>query len=427
LITAGDMAIAVARPAQVAAVPFRERLLLLVLYVAVLASSVAFIEPSPHDALMAVLAVACLIAGVRFERSFALPLALLLVWNVAGTVALINSVGETKSVQATATAAYLAVAAMLFACVVADNTLQRLNVMRAAYVPTATVISLCGVAGYLHVFPGAAELFAPFGRALGAFKDPNVFGPFLIWPTLIVIERMMTRRISFLDLVIVGSLLLGLLLSFSRGAWFHFAVSSAVMLTLAVLSAPNTGARVRIFVLSAVGVGVLAVLLVVLLSFDSIGGFFFERAHLIQDYDVGQTGRFGLQEMALATMLEYPGGLGPEEFARLHGLQPHNVYLQVFMVSGWIGGFSYILLLLSTLWVGLRSVLFRTPWQAYTIVTFATFFGEVAEGFVIDSDHWRHFYLLVGMVWGLAAATLKHKGGVSAAMPNSQVSHVSAA
>jgi hypothetical protein len=427
LITAADMSVAVARPLPAPAVPFRERLLLVILYVTVLASSIAFIEPSPHDGLMAVLAVACLIAGVRFERSFALPVALLLVWNVAGLVALINSIGNVKSVQATATAAYLAVAAILFACLVADKTLPRLTVIRAAYIPTATVISLCGVAGYLHLFPGAAELFAPFGRALGAFKDPNVFGPFLIWPALIVIERMMTRRIGVIDLAVVGSLLLGLLLSFSRGAWFHFAVSCSVMLAFALLVAPSAGARMRIVVLSVIGVGALAALLAVLLSFESIGGFFSERAHLIQDYDVGQTGRFGLQEIALATMLEYPGGLGPEEFARLHGLQPHNVYLQVFMVSGWIGGFSYILLLLSTLWVGLRSVLVRTPWQAYTIVTFATFFGEVAEGFVIDSDHWRLFYLLLGMVWGLAAATVKYRQGGYASMPNPQVSYVSAA
>jgi hypothetical protein len=31
----------------------------------------------------------------------------------------------------------------------------------------------------------------------------------------------------------------------------------------------------------------------------------------------------------------------------------------------------------------------------------------VAEGFVIDTDHWRHFFLLLGLIWGLAAATIK--------------------
>lgn len=387
--------------------PFRERLLLVVLYLAILGSSIAFIEPSPNDAMMAVLAVVCLICGVRFERSFTLPLTLLLVWNVAGLIALINSYGAVKSVQATVTAFYMAVAAMIFACVYAENTLARINVTRAAYIPTATVAAFCGVAGYLHLFPGA-EIFAPFGRALGAFKDPNVFGPFLIWPTLVVIERMMTKRIGLLDLVVLGTLLFGLLLSFSRGAWFHFVVSCAVMLAFSMMVAQSNGLRLRIATLTAAGIAVLAVLLVILLSIPSIGGFFFERAQLLQQYDVGQGGRFVLQQKALVHILEFPFGMGPEEFGRIYTLQPHNVYLQVFMVSGWVGGLSYILLLLSTLWVGLRSIFVRTPWQTYTIVTFAVFFGEIAEGFVIDSDHWRHFYLLLGMVWGLAAASFKY-------------------
>jgi hypothetical protein len=45
------------------------------------------------------------------------------------------------------------------------------------------------------------------------------------------------------------------------------------------------------------------------------------------------------------------------------------------------------------------------PWQPYMITAVAVFIGEVAEGFVIDTDHWRHFFLLLGIIWGLAAAT----------------------
>jgi O-antigen ligase len=396
--------------------PFRERLLLVVLYLATLGSSVAFVEPSPNDAMMAVLALVCLICGVRFERSFTLPLALLLVWNVAGLIALINSYDAVKSVQATVTAFYMAVCAMIFTCLYAENTMARINVTRAAYIPTATVVAFCGVAGYLHLFPGA-DIFAPFGRALGAFKDPNVFGPFLIWPTLVVIERMMTKRIGLIDLVVTGTLLFGLLLSFSRGAWFHFAVSCAIMLAFSMMVAPTSALRLRIVTLTAAGVVLLAILLLVLLSIPSIGGFFFERAQLLQQYDVGQGGRFVLQEKALGHILEFPFGMGPEEFGRIYTLQPHNVYLQVFMVSGWIGALSYILLLLSTLWIGLRSVFVRTPWQTYTIITFAVFVGEMAEGFVIDSDHWRHFYLLLGLVWGLAAASFKYANAAKPAYP----------
>jgi hypothetical protein len=28
----------------------------------------------------------------------------------------------------------------------------------------------------------------------------------------------------------------------------------------------------------------------------------------------------------------------------------------------------------------------------------------VCESFVIDSDHWRHFFLILGIIWGLSAA-----------------------
>ena len=151
----------------------------------------------------------------------------------------------------------------------------------------------------------------------------------------------------------------------------------------------------------------LAGILALLLSFDSIGEMFRERAQLIQTYDVGEGGRFRLQELALASVLNFPNGMGPFEFARVHGLQQHNVYLQAFLVYGWAGALAYLLLLLSTLWVGLRSAFVRTPWQAYAITAYAAFVGEVAEGFVIDTDHWRHFFLLLGMVWGLAAATFR--------------------
>ena len=28
-----------------------------------------------------------------------------------------------------------------------------------------------------------------------------------------------------------------------------------------------------------------------------------------------------------------------------------------------------------------------------------------AEGAIIDSDHWRHYYLVLGVLWGLMAAS----------------------
>jgi O-Antigen ligase len=424
LIAAQDMAIAAVPPlrrappsiARATALPFTERLLLVVLFITVLASSVAFIEPSPHDFLMGVLLVISLVVGVRIERAMAVPLLLLLVWNFAGLLSLLNVPGEIKTVQYALTSLYLGVAALLFAGLFARDTMPRLTAMRIAYVTTAVIASFLGMAGYFNLF-GTEQIFAPIGRAAGAFKDPNVFGPFLIWPALFGLERMLTRHIRITDVVVTAILLFGLLLSFSRGAWFHFGLSATVMVALAFLTAPTMRNRLRIFYLAVGGLIVFGVILVVLLSIPAIGEMFRERAQLLQYYDVGQGGRFRLQELAVAALLKFPNGMGPFGFATAHGTQQHNVYLQGFMVYGWVGGVTYILLLLSTMWVGLRTALIRAPWQPYAITAFAAFVGEVAEGFVIDTDHWRHFFLLLGMVWGLYAATLRQTRSASVAPP----------
>lgn len=406
MITATQLAAAPAYPAASASTTsLRERILLVVLFIAVLASSVAFIEPSPHDALMGLLAVAAMIAGLRFDRILAFPLLTLLLWNAGGLMSLINVAGEDKAIQYAATSVYLVIAALLFACIFARNTMPRLAAMRAAYVLTTILVSLAGIAGYFHLFPGAYDQFTMEGRVLGGFKDPNVFGPFLIWPALIVLERMIAHRIRVADIVVVSILLFSLLLSFSRGAWFHFGLSCAIMLALVFLTAQTQTIRLRILALSTIGIVGFAGLVVLLLSFDSIGAMFKERAHLLQSYDVGSGGRFTLQELAVGSVLESPNGMGPFGFSSLNGTQQHNVYLQAFLVYGWVGGMAYVLLVLGTLFVGLRTSLVRAPWQPYAITAFATFVGEVAEGFIIDTDHWRHFFLLLGIIWGLAAAT----------------------
>jgi hypothetical protein len=430
LITAQDIAIHRASPALQApraqAVAFTERLLLVVLFITVLASSVAFIEPSPHDALMGVLALACLIAGIRFERPIALLFLLLLIWNVAGLLSLLNVAGQQQTVQYAGTSVYLAVAAVLFASLFAHNTMPRIVIVRAAYVLTATIISLAGIAGYFNLFPHAHDLFATYDRALGGFKDPNVFGPFLIWPALVVIERMLARRIRLTDLLVVGILLLALLLSFSRGAWVHFAASCAVMMVLAFVTADTNRERLRIVAMSAIAIAAVAGLIVLALSFDSIGAMFRERAQLVQSYDVGSGGRFTLQELAFTDLLNFPNGMGPFEFYRVHGLQQHNVYLQAFLVYGWAGGMAYLTLLAATVWTAMRTMFVRTPWQPYLICTFAAFVGEGLEGFVIDTDHWRHFFLLLGMIWGLAAATFKHVRGRTIPLTAERFPHVEA-
>ena len=59
-----------------------QRLLNIVLFVTVLSSSIAFIEPSPHDLSMVALMVMCVAARVPFDRKIAPLVLLLTLWLV---------------------------------------------------------------------------------------------------------------------------------------------------------------------------------------------------------------------------------------------------------------------------------------------------------------------------------------------------------
>jgi hypothetical protein len=157
--------------------------------------------------------------------------------------------------------------------------------------------------------------------------------------------------------------------------------------------------------MAAVALVLLALLVVAALSIDVVGNMFAERAKVTQYYDVGDGGRFTNQLRALSLILDYPNGVGPYQLRDYIGIDPHQVYINAFASYGWLGGFSYIALILSTLFVGFRLLLVRTAWQPYLIASYAAFIGTAVEGFVIDTDHWRHFFLLLGLIWGLSAAT----------------------
>ncbi|MDQ2953689.1 MAG: O-antigen ligase family protein [Pseudomonadota bacterium] len=376
-----------------------------VLFLTILISPLVFIEPSPYDGAVVLLGFTCILARVPFARGL-LPLFFLLtLWKVSGMVSLMPVVEQSKTVRYTFISMFMAFTAIIYACLFAKDSLRRLAIMRRAYIIAAVIASMTGIIGYFNLVPGAAKVFLEYGRISATFKDPNVFGPFLILPLLLLIWSLLVQRLRLTHVIALCVLLLGLFLSFSRAAWVGFGLSTVVMIVLTFLTAPDRRTRARIILLTVVATAALAGLFAFAISFDVIGDMFRDRAKIAQDYDVSSGGRFALQELAIGELLAYPLGLGPFEFARLHGLQQHNVYLQAFLVYGWLGGFAYVTMVLMTILLGLRAAFVSTPWQPYVITALAAFVGAFVVGLVIDTDHWRHFFLLLGLIWGLAAAT----------------------
>ena len=395
-----------------------QRLLNIVLFVAVLTSSIAFIEPSPHDGLMIILFATCVAARVRFDRKI-VPLTLLLaIWLIGALFAVIPVLDQKQTVQYVATSTYLVIAAIMYACLFCDGDPVRLIILRRAYIVAALIATVAGYVGFFHLLPGS-DIFLANDRVSATFKDPNVYGPFLIYPLLLLLIDFMIRGLRVMSFTVMIFLFGGLLLSFSRGAWAHFAFSAVVAVALLLAAAPEPRLRQRIVLFSMAALIGMVLFVVVLISIPSVHDMFLERAKAIQPYDIGPGGRFWEQRLALGVILEHPNGLGPFEFFRVYGTQQHDVYMQAFLVYGWIGGAAYFALVLVTLGIGLRAALVPAPWQVYLIAAYAAFAGEAMEGFIVDTDHWRHFFLLLGLVWGLTAASLNlRKGEMEDALPD---------
>jgi hypothetical protein len=382
-----------------------QRLLNLVLFLTALTSSIAFIEPAPHDALMIVLLVACVAAHANFDRKLFPLLLLIAVWLIGGFFSLVQVGDNAKDIQYAGTSVYLGIAAIVFACLFSDGNMRRLSILRRGYMLAALIATAAGYIGFFHLMPHS-DIFLDNDRVSATFKDPNVYGPFLIFPIVLLMIRVLTRGLNLLDAPLLIILLGGLLLSFSRGAWGHFLISATIGVLIVFVVTPEPRMRVRILVTSLLTLLVVGLLFGALMSIDSIHDMLAERAKAIQPYDVGPGGRFWLQEQALGTILQNPNGLGPFEFDRVFGLQQHNVYMQGFLVYGWLGGIAYLALVTVTFMVGLKTVAIPAPWQWYLVAAYSVFVGEALEGMIVDTDHWRHFFLMLGLVWGLSVASL---------------------
>jgi hypothetical protein len=386
-----------------------ESLRAVLLWLMAFAGGFVFIEPGPYEVVGAATLFVFAITGLALRPVLAPLILLLTLLNLGYALSLFEVEARTQLVIWVLVSVYLSLTAIFFAAMLGANTEARLRWLLRGYVAAAIAVSLLAIGGYFGLFGGLSARFLVYGRATGTFKDPNVFAAFLVLPGLLILQRMLAgRRSQFLGggillMIVMG----GLFLSFSRAAWGQFVLCAILLMALTFVTSSSANERLRIVVVAAIGGMAAATLIAALLSMDQVSALFEERASLTQSYDTGHTGRFGRYTIAFQKLLEYPFGMGPLQFQFPEA--PHNVYLNSFVTGGWISGAAYLTLTLVTLAAGLRYVPVRTPWQPIYHAVYVAFIGIVIEGIIIDSDHWRHYFLILGVLWGLIAATKDHR------------------
>ena len=367
-------------------------------------SGLALIEPSPYEVVFLLALFVFALTGIRFSQKL-LPLAVLLLgYNIGGIFSLIPWMGDGDAVRFTAVSVYLMITAVFIAGIMSQDAAGRLETLRRGYLFAAWVAGFAALLGYFDV-AGLGSTFTLYGRASGTFKDPNVLGPYLALPIVYVLQRILTGQVGMLrGLITLSVPLAALFFTFSRGAWGVLVVSAALMVVLTFLTAPDAARRARIVTMSIAALVAMFAALLVALSFEEIRSVFDARASLNQDYDQGVTGRFGNQLRAIPMLLDAPNGFGPLQFRWIFNqADPHNVYINAFASYGWLGGLSWVSLMVATCYVGWRVVFRPGPTQLHAIAIWSVLFVTILQGFQIDSDHWRHLYMLLGLIWGLAA------------------------
>jgi hypothetical protein len=355
---------------------------------------VVVVEPAPADGVFVVVMAVALVS--RRFRLCAVPLPVV---AALGTLAALNLLSAVQVADPERAASYFLISVFVAAIglwlpgyVVTPG---RARLVVRAYLVAAVSSAALGVLALVAPLPGA-DVLTEGGRAQALFQDPNVFGPFLIPALLIVAEEIVHPRLLPARLitktVIATILALGVLFSYSRGAWLNLGVALVVM--AAALSLRRGGARRTLGLVAIVGVAAMVVAGTV--AATGSGDFLAERAQP-QTYDQQ---RFGGQRAGVAPALRYPFGAGPGQFESIAQISAHSSYARVLGEQGFPGLLTLLALLAFTLGVALRNAARgRGTYGIGSAALLGAWCGLLVNSLVIDTLHWRHLWVVAALIW----------------------------
>jgi len=374
-------------------------------------SGFVMIEPSPFEFLGAVLVIIFFAFGMKIPKGIGIAVifwGLFLVFNI---VAAIQSNDPTIAIKPIGIRFFLVSIWLFLTAFIADNPRRFLPIIWNGYAVGAFFVVLIGALAYFEKIPDADQ-FLLFGRVKSTFKDPNVYGPYLIPVFMIYLSRLESGKDShiIINTIMLSTIAVGLLLGFSRGSWLNLGLAMIAYLGIRLVTLKESKELSRLLIMGALALVVGSFLIGWLISTSAVHGLFEQRAHVVQGYDV--TERFVTQLKAINAILDHPLGIGPGQADLQFGIVPHNVYLFIFSECGWLSGTAYIAFVILTLWKGFFFCLRKTEIQLSALVIFSCILSTQLQSFFIDSTHWRHLYILYGMMWGVMLGYDKYRSGI---------------
>jgi hypothetical protein len=369
-------------------------------------------NPAPVDLVFALLVVSTLSRARPFARVppfIGLGLALFGVLTIASTM---NALDGRQALVFETTTIYLITLALWLTGMFESAVLTRRALK--AYVFTALASAIVGVLALKAPFPGRALFLYGSQRSMALFKDPNVFGAFLVPAAVIMLEDLVRPRLfkwgtvrSLLALMILSS---GVVFSFSRAAGLNLGIAIVTVVLIYM-------ARARGIATTARSIGAIAVCalagLTLLAATHSLG--FLQARSRLESYDQN---RFSTQAEALQRASQHVLGFGPGQSEVELPYSTHSLYARVAYEQGLVGEALLIAIIVATLFaaIGLaaRDLDFHGVGSAALL---ASWIGLLANSFFIDTLHWRHLWIVAALIW--SASVMRPR-----ADPNAQMTPV---
>ena len=354
-------------------------------------------EPAPVDGVMAVVIAVALVTG-RFDLRSA-PL-----WatGLVSVFLLLNLLSCIEAVKAGRAASFMSIT--IYVCLLGlwtsgyVRTAGRAHMVFVIWLGVALVSAVVATLALYASFPGSDLLTNSFGdRAQGLFKDPNVYGPFLVPVAVLVLHELLEPRLlrigRTLKLAALGILVLGVTVSYSRAAWLNLGV--AVIVMLAVMPLRRGGTR---------RAGALLLTLVAVLGAAAVD----RDAHRLARRS-SSSARTSRPTTASASARSAAGSRSPRPIRSGSGPGSSSTWRRSPRTAptsarsrrrGWSARSSSSACSSARCIVAGRNVILgRGTVGLSSTALLAAWVGLLANSVFVDTLHWRHLWILAGLIW----------------------------
>lgn len=359
------------------------------------------IEPAPTDLFFVLALGAFALAPIRPVRLLG-PLAtggiLIYVWFTFVSLSFVE-VSLPVAVRAVGIEMYLILLFLLTAYFAHQGGDRVFRIVLLMLTVGGAIASIIAFLAYLDMVPNRLSFYRDehFTRVKSTFKDPNVLGPYLIPSILLMMWiALSVRRFSWLATSVFVLLTACLIITFSRGAWVHMALTTGIFAAFLLFDRRSSMATVMVLLL-----GILAAT-VKLGFFGDAAGSLASQNYLgsrlsFQSYD---SDRFQHILTSLGNMFDRPLGIGPNQSSFVYGYQAHNTFVVLGLQNGVFAAIGFALFYLATMYRCLKKVLEkRDGWLKYAYIL-SVMIGLLVLMNVVGALHWRHLYVVLGLAYG---------------------------